>query len=96
MPFYATAIGALVADDAHLAGQLVHAQLAYGAVIASFLGAVHWGLAMAADRPMSGRLIAGILPSLAGWALVVLDAVRPMSPVTTILSVCPVRRALRV
>jgi len=45
---------------------------AYGATILSFLGGVRWGLALA---PGSGgdrivvRLAIGVLPQLAGWAL---------------------------
>ena len=51
----------------------VHALLAYGAVILSFLGGVHWGLAMAgtggADRDRLWlRLIVSVTPSLAAWA----------------------------
>lgn len=49
----------------------------YGAVILSFLGGVHWGLAMsryggAASSAVSGRwVILSVLPPLAGWAAVV-------------------------
>ena len=51
----------------------VQALLAYGAVILSFLGGVHWGLAMAgtdgADRDRLWlRLIVSVTPSLAAWA----------------------------
>ena len=41
---------------------------AYGAAILSFLGAVHWGLALAAPEQASGtRLIGGVIPSLVAW-----------------------------
>lgn len=43
------------------------ALLAYGAVILSFMGGVHWGWAMAADEPSLERLGLSVLPSLVGW-----------------------------
>ena len=50
----------------------MHALLAYGAIILSFLGGIQWGLAIA--RPggaspdtLGGRLIVSITPSLAAW-----------------------------
>ena len=46
----------------------------YGAVILSFIGAVHWGFTLAtehdpAERP---RLILGVIPGLLGWAALAL------------------------
>jgi hypothetical protein len=51
----------------------VHALLAYGATILSFLGGVHWGLAIRGHsgpdtNTLRGRLILSVIPSLAGWA----------------------------
>jgi len=43
------------------------ALLAYGAVILSFMGSVHWGWAMAAEEPSFRRLGLSVLPSLVGW-----------------------------
>ena len=45
----------------------------YGAVILSFLGAVHWGAAMVAPAPTPApapalRYAGSVLPALAGWA----------------------------
>jgi len=44
------------------------ALLGYGAAIASFLGAIHWGLAMreGSVQPMPS-LLWGVVPSLLGW-----------------------------
>ncbi|MCC7281174.1 MAG: DUF3429 domain-containing protein [Acetobacteraceae bacterium] len=44
----------------------------YGGVILSFLGAVHWGFAMAAAEPAAekARLIGGVLPALLAWPCV--------------------------
>ncbi|MCU0983918.1 MAG: DUF3429 domain-containing protein [Acetobacteraceae bacterium] len=50
------------------------ALLAYGAVILAFLGAVHWGLALAvpADAAASRtRLLLGVVPSLIGWVALI-------------------------
>jgi hypothetical protein len=46
--------------------------VAYGAVILSVLGGVHWGLSIAAqsnaDQPeLQTRLILSVIPSLAAW-----------------------------
>lgn len=51
----------------------IHALMAYGAVILSFLGGIHWGLAIGsqsvADHPeFRNRLILSVIPSLAAWA----------------------------
>ena len=50
---------------------VARALLAYGATILSFLGGVHWGMAMRSG-PDTGKLPAGlivsVIPSLAGWA----------------------------
>ena len=47
--------------------------MAYGAVILSFVGAVHWGLLLQSTAARATRaLVAGILPSLAGWIALLL------------------------
>ena len=51
----------------------VHALVAYGAVILSFLGGVHWGLAIgsrsnADHQELRTRLVVSVIPSLAAWA----------------------------
>ncbi len=44
------------------------ALVAYGAVILSFLGAVHWGLALAQPGVAAWwRLLGGVVPSLVAW-----------------------------
>lgn len=50
-----------------------HAVVAYGAIILSFLGGVHWGLAVGSDHSsgggkLSARLVVSVIPSLVGWA----------------------------
>lgn len=72
VPFVAGVLGIAVLDgDLQLFA--ARALRAYGAVILSFLGAVHWGLLLA--RPVSSaprRLLAGVLPALAGWVALLL------------------------
>ncbi len=51
----------------------VHALVAYGATILSFLGGIHWGLAIVAQGDagrarLPARLVLSIIPSLAAWA----------------------------
>ena len=48
---------------------VINAQMAYAAIILSFMGAVHWGLALAQDGGADGRrLTLSVLPALVGWA----------------------------
>ena len=71
LPFIALACATPYLDSApHMF--VVHALVAYGAIILSFLGGIHWGLAIMspsnADHPaLRNRLIASIIPSLAAW-----------------------------
>jgi len=58
----------------------LHGLLTYGAVILSFLGGIHWGAAMTRSisqtdhRIDAGRLGISVVPSLVGWASLLLDA----------------------
>jgi hypothetical protein len=68
VPF--AACTALVLGGGPFSGLAEDALAAYGAVILAFLGAVHWGLALAdpADAAAARtRLTLGVLPALAGW-----------------------------
>jgi len=68
LPFVAGALGTVLLDDldqAEWAGRLL---VLYGAVILSFLGGVHWGVALTANRSRPARLLVmGVVPSLVGW-----------------------------
>ncbi|MFL1460753.1 DUF3429 domain-containing protein [Roseococcus sp. DSY-14] len=72
LPFAGAALAALA-----IAGWQADALLwlrGYGAVILSFLGAVHWGLALAAgESPFNRqRMVLGVVPALLGWAALLL------------------------
>ena len=65
----AGAIPLLAGEERSLAA---HALVAYGATIVSFLGGVHWGLAIRSQGRAEGgnlpqRLILSVIPSLVGW-----------------------------
>lgn len=72
VPFVAAVLGIALLDGEPRA-MAARALLAYGAVILSFLGAVHWGLLLARSLPdVPIRLFAGVVPSLAGWIALLL------------------------
>lgn len=67
VPFVALALGTWVLGPAHN-GFSGFALLAYGATIASFLGAIHWGLAMRDASQQSLALLGwSVTPSLLAW-----------------------------
>ena len=72
VPFVALT-GSLPLVPGDVKPQLVHALVAYGATILSFLGGIHWGLAIGSTAPtaaadLKGRLILSVVPSLVAWA----------------------------
>ena len=72
IPFWAGALGVLLRPD--LASALMPAFLGYAAVILAFMGAVHWGLAMADPAPRTPWLRYGgsVVPPLVGWVALML------------------------
>ncbi len=76
-PFVALALAAWAAPTPlHLVAEL--ALILYGAVILSFLGAVHWGWTLRGDdSPDARALIWGITPSLIAWIAGLLVMVDP-------------------
>ena len=69
LPFVGTALACFL--EPHHRSLWLQMLLAYGAVILSFVGALHWGFAMAhpasAGQPASGMYIWSIVPSLLAW-----------------------------
>lgn len=45
---------------------------AYAAVIVSFLGGIHWGLAMRQSQPAPSLLVWGVVPSFPAWVAVMM------------------------
>ena len=65
------------------------ALLGYGATVASFLGAIHWGLVMR-DGPTQPLLplLWGVVPSLVGWVALMLDPAPGLLLIATLLWAC--------
>ena len=47
---------------------------AYAAVIVSFLGGIHWGIAFRESAPPPSLFVWGVLPSLVAWVAVMMPA----------------------
>jgi hypothetical protein len=60
----------LVREDAH--PYVALALAAYGAVIVSFLGGIHWGLAFRHAEPPTHLLAWGVVPSIVAWLAVMM------------------------
>lgn len=66
-----------------------NALLAYGALIATFLGGIHWGIAQRdAAQPVSGLYLWGVVPSLVGWCAMVLPVPVGLLMVSGLLLTC--------
>ena len=66
LPFAAGALLVwLVREDAH--PYVALALSGYAAVIVSFLGGIHWGLAFRHAEPPTVLLVWGVVPSLVAW-----------------------------
>jgi len=74
LPFILLALGILI--DNHRAALFSAALIAYGAVILSFVGALHWGFAMtlaelnaeSGQRRRNEAFVWSIVPPLLGWS----------------------------
>ena len=70
IPFVGLSLATPFASDV-LEARLSFALMAYGAIILSFLGGIHWGLAIGAvpqtDNALWRRIALSILPSLVAW-----------------------------
>ncbi len=50
------------------------ALVAYAALIVSFLGGIHWGVAMARGLATAGHVVWGVAPSLLAWPALLMPA----------------------
>jgi hypothetical protein len=73
LPFWGGALATLVLEDEEQRVAFT-AVIAYGAVILTFLGAVHWGLALQVPQALSWeRLGWSVTPSLLGWVALLIE-----------------------
>jgi len=71
-----------------LAAHAAQALLAYGAVIVSFLGGLHWGLAMRQAAPQASLLGWGVVPSLLAWPALLLPPAQGLLLLAASLWLC--------
>lgn len=68
IPFVIFSIGSWIDLPGVTQAHSVQILIAYGAIILSFMGAIHWGLAMAHDNEnRSQPFIISIIPALTAW-----------------------------
>ena len=81
LPFYLSLAAVLMWPQSQLA---LISLIGYGAVILSFLGAVHWGMAMQEpDQTQAGRsYVFSVVPALLGW----LAFISPYQPALIVLA----------
>lgn len=81
LPFYLSLAAVLMWPQSQLA---LVSLIGYGAVILSFLGAVHWGMAMQEpDQTQAGRsYVFSVVPALLGW----LAFISPYQPALIVLA----------
>lgn len=69
--------------------QAAFALLAYGATVASFLGAIHWGLAMRGPlTPQPGPFVWGVFPSLVAWVALLMPLAQGLVTMALLLGIC--------
>jgi hypothetical protein len=77
LPFVALAPASLI--DVHHGALWSDALVAYGAVILSFVGALHWAFAMTLpgldERQRTGRFMWSVVPALLAWPAILLTPV---------------------
>lgn len=76
----------LVQGEAHVYAAMALA--AYAALIVSFLGGIHWGLAMRQSEPPPATLAWGVVPSLVAWPAVIMPAYAGLVLLGLMLVVC--------
>ncbi len=88
LPFLALAIATWWAPPEYRA-PAANALRAYGAVIASFLGAIHWGLAMRAPlTAQPGSFVWGVFPSVVAWLATLLPLSQGLVTLALLLGMC--------
>jgi hypothetical protein len=87
LPFVAAA-GAMALAPPDWRGVAATALAAYAALIASFLGGIHWGLAFARPRPQTTLWAWGVTPSLLAWMALLLPRAAGLACLAATLVAC--------
>lgn len=87
LPFVAAVVAAGWAPPAWR-GQALSALAAYGAVITSFLGGVHWGVAFMVPERATHRFGWGVVPSVLAWAALLLPLAWSLALLAALLVAC--------
>ena len=88
LPFLAGAVALAALDAPGLKAWAGTALVAYAALIATFLGGIHWGLAMQGVQPVNLRLGWGVTPSLLAWVAVMLPPTIGLPWLAALLVIC--------
>ena len=88
LPFIAGAAALAGLEAPGLRAWAATALVAYGALIATFLGGIHWGLAMRGVQPVSVRLGWGVSPSLLAWMALLLPVNLGLGLLAALLAAC--------
>lgn len=88
LPFIALALASIL--DPARAQLWTQALIAYGAIILSFVGALHWAFAMTAgglsEAERGGRFAWSVTPALMAWVALLLVSAWPLLAVALLLS----------
>ena len=87
VPFVAGAV-LVWTIDASLRPAASLALAAYAAVVASFIGAIHWGLGFRQDGAPTSLFGWGVVPSIVAWIAVLVPARDGLVALGLLLSVC--------
>ena len=88
LPFVALALATSLGPISYRA-QAAYSLLAYGATIASFLGAIHWGLAMREPLTLKpGPFVWGVFPSVVAWLALLLPVAQGLFTLALLLGIC--------
>lgn len=86
MPF--VGLAALIVATPTTRGPAALLLAGYAAVIASFLGGIHWGLVMRGATPSAPLLAWGVMPSLLAWPALLLPPHLGLTTLAGVLMLC--------
>jgi len=66
------------------------AMVAYAVAIASFLGGLHWGLAMRGAARAGTHLVWGVVPALLAWLAALMPQAQALAALAGLLALCAV------